>query len=317
MNESALKNKATILRDRANMFEEIRAFFKIRAVLEVDCCSLVRCPALDANIDVMHTFVTDRETGYLHTSPEYAMKRLLSNGLGDIYYMGHVFRRGEVGRLHNPEFTMIEWYRTTVSYRDFINETCELIMLLIGQYPIRILSYREAFQTYIGIDPFANVDLPQAARRLGIETPPASAQWDRDTWLQLLLSHAVEPKLGQGELTVLCEYPPSQAALARVIEKDGIPIAERFEIYFSGIELSNGYHELSDATEQRRRFEEENRNRQSIGKEPYAIDESFLAALKRGLPDSCGVSVGFDRLMIIRHKAQALCDVLPFAWDKL
>lgn len=299
------------------MFEEVRSFFKNRNVLEVDCCSLVRCPPLDANIEVMNTSVTDQEIGYLHTSPEYAMKRLLAYGLGDIFYLGHVFRKGEIGKLHNPEFTMIEWYRTSISYPDFINETCQLIMQFIGRFPIRILSYREAFQTYAAIDPFADVDLSSAARRLCIETPPDSIQWDRDTWLQLLLSHVIEPNLGQRELTVLCEYPPSQAALARVIKKDGIHVAERFEIYFSGIELSNGYHELSDAKEQRRRFIEENKNRQAIGKDAYKIDESFLAALELGLPDSCGVSVGFDRLMLIRHKVKALRDILPFAWEEL
>ena len=309
--------KAAILRDRAKMLEEVRSFFKSRNVLEVDCSTLVRCPPLDANIEVMSTAATESETGYLHTSPEYAMKRLLAYGLGDIYYLGHVFRKGEVGRLHNPEFTMIEWYRTSVSYRDFISEASELIMQFIGRYPLRLLTYREAFQTYIGIDPFTNANLSQAASRLGIETPTASAQWDRDTWLQLLLSHAIEPRLGKGELTILCEYPPSQAALARVIERDGTMVSERFEIYLSGVELSNGYHELSDAKEQRRRFEEENINRQALGKEPYAIDEAFLAALDLGLPDCCGVSVGFDRLMLLRHKAKSLSDIMPFAWEEL
>lgn len=310
-------DKAAILRDRAHMLEQVRAFFKSRNVLEVDCCSLVRCPPLDANIEVMNTQVTDRETGYLHTSPEYAMKRLLADGLGDIYYLGHVYRKGEIGKLHNPEFTMIEWYRTSLPYLDFIQETCEMICQFIGRFPIRILSYREAFQTYVGVDPFANANLPTVARRLGIETPANSARWDQDTWLQLLITHAIEPKLGQNELTVLCEYPPSQAALARLIEKGGQHVAERFEIYFEGIELSNGYHELCDAAEQRRRFLQENQNRSAQGKEPYPLDEAFLAALERGLPDSCGVSVGFDRLMLIRHKAKALKDILPFAWEEI
>jgi len=307
--------QAAILKDRAHMLEEVRSFFKKSNVLEVDCCSLVRFPPLDANVEVMDASVSNDETGYLHTSPEYAMKRLLASGIGDIFFLGHVFRKGEVGTLHNPEFAMIEWYRSSISYSDFIQETCELIMRFIGRFPIRKLTYREAFQTHIGIDPFQTHDFTAIAKHLGIQTPPDSSLWDRDTWLQLLLSHAIEPNLGQSELTVLCEYPQSQAALARVIERDGNLVAKRFEIYFAGIELSNGYHELSDAAEQRRRFTQENLNRQAQGKEAYAIDEAFLHALGR-LPDCCGVSVGFDRLMLIRHQAKALHEVLPFAWEK-
>jgi elongation factor P--(R)-beta-lysine ligase len=309
--------KAAILRDRAHMLQQVRVFFESRHVLEVDCCSLVRCPPLDANVEVMNASVSDEETGYLHTSPEYAMKRLLAYGLGDIFYLGHVFRKGEIGKLHNPEFTMIEWYRTNISYEKFIQETCDLITLFLGQFPVRLLSYRDAFRTYAGIDPFLEKDFAGVSKRYAITPPPDSARWDRDTWLHLLMSHLIEPNLGSGEFTVLCDYPPSQAALARVVEKEGVATAERFEIYFAGIELSNGYHELTDSQEQRRRFVEENQNRQSNGKEMYALDEKFLAALEIGLPDSCGVSVGFDRLMLIRHKVKALRDVLPFAWDDL
>jgi elongation factor P--(R)-beta-lysine ligase len=308
--------KAAILRDRAHMLRQARAFFESRHILEIDCASLVRCPSLDANIESMHASVTEKEKGYLHTSPEYAMKRLLACGLGDIYYLGHVFRKGEIGDLHNPEFTMIEWYRTRLSFPAFIDETCDLIMLFVGKFPVRYLSYREAFQTHAGIDPFSNDSCLEAAKRCGIAVPRNSKKWDRDTWLHLLLSHVVEPNLGHGELTVLLDYPPSQAALARVVEKEGRPVAERFEIYLAGIELSNGYHELADAAEQRRRFEEENKNRATQGKELCALDEKFLAALEVGLPDCCGVSVGFDRLMLIRHHLKALRDVLPFAWEE-
>jgi lysyl-tRNA synthetase class 2 len=295
------------------MLGQVRSFFKIRHVLEIDCPSLVRCPPIDANIEVMQVSIADTEIGYLHTSPEYAMKRLLADGLGDIFYLGHVFRKGESGDRHNPEFTMIEWYRTAIPFRQLIDETCELIQLFIGSFPTRLMSYRQAFQTYTGIDPFSDADLPEIARHLGIETPADSVKWERDTWLHLILSHAIEPSLGRNEITVLCDYPPSQAALAQIIEKDGIHVAERFEAYFNGIELSNGYHELADATEQRRRFQDENVRRQLQGKESYPLDELFLSALETGLPDACGVSVGFDRLMLIRHKAQAIQSILPMA----
>lgn len=312
-----LDQKAAILRDRALMLEQVRLFFKARRVLEVDCCALVRCAPLDANIDVMEATVSDQEKGFLHTSPEYAMKRLLSFGLGDIYYLGHVFRKGEIGSLHNPEFTMIEWYRTSIGYDQMIEETCQLIMQFSGVFPIHRLSYRDAFQKYAGIDPFVEHDFPAVIHRLKIEAPQNSASWDKETWLHFLMSQAIEPNLGRGELTVLCEYPPSQAALAKIIEKDGLKVAERFEIYFAGVELSNGYHELTDPKEQRRRFNEENQHRTITGKPPYALDEKFLSALELGLPDACGVSVGFDRLMLIRHKVNALRNILPFAWDEI
>lgn len=309
--------KAAILRDRAHMLAQVRGFFAKRQVLEVDCSSLVRCPPLDAHVDVMQTSVSEEETGYLHTSPEYSMKRLLAYGLGDIYYLGHVFRKGETGRLHNPEFTMIEWYRTSIPFAGLIEEVSELIHLFTGPFPVRYLSYRDAFQNFAGVDPFIDQDWAAAALSLGVAKPPDSSHWDRDTWLHLLMSHAIEPNLGSGELTALTDYPPSQAALARVVEKDGRAVAERFEIYLGGVELCNGYHELADPLEQRRRLAEENKNRVLQGKKLYALDEKFLNALEIGLPDSCGVSVGFDRLMLIRHKVKALRDILPFAWDDL
>ncbi len=244
------------------------------------------------------------------------MKRLLSEGIGDIYYLGHVFRKNDLGRLHNPEFTMIEWYRTRVSFDAFIEEACELIRLFLGPLPTRCLSYRDAFRTYAGIDPFsADFNGAKAAKELGISLSSNSSDWSCDEWLHLFLSHSVEPNLGKEELLILCDYPPSQAALSRIVEKDGFFVAERFEIYYRGIELSNGYHELTDVSEQRRRFEEENTARQKAGKKPHPIDERFLAALSKGLPDCCGVSIGFDRLMLLRCDLQSIHETLPFSWE--
>ena len=302
--------KQNLLIDRATMLRTVRDFFFQRDVCEVDCPALVLRAPLDSNIDVMSV------TGdaFLHTSPEYAMKRLLSQGSGDIYFLGHVYRLGELGPRHNPEFTMIEVYRQ-LPYEEFIQETCAIISLFLGELPIRLLTYRDAFISYIGIDPFANHDFAKIAKNLGIET--TGDNWDKDSWLHLLLSHAIEPKLGQNELTVLHHYPASQAALSRLIEEDGHLVAERFEIYHKGIELSNGYHELTDALEQRHRFEKENALRTSCGKEPYALDEKLLAALESGIPDCCGVSLGFDRLMLLRRGAKQLKEVLPLAWEDL
>lgn len=298
------------------MLASVRAFFKERNVLEVDVCSLVRCPSLDANIESIEASVCMNASGYLHTSPEFAMKRLLSDGIGDIYYLGHVFRKNDLGRLHNPEFTMAEWYRPNMPFDKFIEETCELIRLFLGPLSIRTLSYRDAFSLYAGIDPFdKEFDGPQSAKRLGISLSSDSLDWSRDDWLHLLLSHAVEPHLGNGELTVLTDYPQTQAALSCIVQKDGHPVAERFEIYHKGIELANGYHELTDALEQRKRFKAENCARQNAGKKPYPLDERFLEALEKGLPDCCGVSIGFDRLMLLQLGLHSIHEVLPFSWD--
>lgn len=287
------------------MLARARAFFAERNVLEIDCGALVRCPPNDSNIDVIGV---DQDNGFLHTSPEYALKRLLSSGLGDCYFLGHVFRKGELGHLHNPEFTMVEWYRLGLSFADMIQETCDFLSLFFGPKPIRILSYRKAFQQYVGID-YKTVSLAHLQEL-------TQNSWERDTCLYYLITHQIEPRLGRGELTVLTDFPPHEAALACVVEKEGELVAERYEVYHEGVELTNGYHELSDAAELRRRFAEKNQARQAGGKEPYALDENFLRSLHT-LPDCCGVALGFDRAMMLRHKLQSIKSVIPFAWDEL
>ena len=306
----------SLLQDRALLLQKARDFFASRDVLEVDCCALVPHAPIDSNIDVIEAQATDTQEGYLHTSPEYAMKRLLTAGVGDIYYLGHVFRKGEIGSRHNPEFTMAEWYRAGLSCDELIQETCEFLFLFFDPLPTRKLSYRDAFSTFVGID-YSRVsiqELQKAAQIHQIELPPESSSWSRDLFLHLLLSHVIEPHLGQGELTILTDYPPNEAALARVAQKNGETVAERFEIYYQGIELTNGYHELGDAQELRRRFHEENQIRQSLGKKTYSLDEPFLASFEKGFPACCGVSVGFDRALMIRRKAKTLGEVLPFPW---
>ena len=287
------------------MLAKARAFFAQRDVLEVDTGALVKCPPNDSHIDVISV---DQDKGYLHTSPEYAMKRLLSEGIGDCYFLGHVFRKGELGLLHNPEFTMVEWYRLGLSFKAMIQETCDFLSLFFGPKPIGLLSYREAFERYAGID-YTAVSLAELHRL-------TQSTWARETCLYYLLSHQIEPKLGEGELTVLTDYPPEAAALACLVEKNGETVAERYEIYCEGVELANGYHELADAKELRRRFEEKNGERLAEGKEPYAVDEKFLSAMQT-LPDCCGVALGFDRALMLRHKLKSIKQVIPFAWDEL
>lgn len=298
------------------MLAKVRSFFLERRAVEVDLCSLVPAPSLDANIDSLEMEVLPGRSAYLHTSPEFAMKRLLAEGIGDLYYLGHVYRKGELGALHNPEFTMIEWYRKNMGYDAFIDEACVLIELFLGRLPHRRLTYREAFMQFAGIDPFGpSTDWPAAAKKQGLSLPDTLSFWHRNDWLDLFLTHLVEPHLGQNELTILCEYPSDQAALAKVVQKEGRCVAERFEIYYRGVELLNGYHELQDATVQRTRFEEENRRRISQGKKPYPLDHAFLDALGRGLPDCCGASIGFDRLLMLQLGLPSIHSCLAFSFS--
>lgn len=298
-------SRALILKDRAEMLEKARSFFKERAVLEIDCGAMVRRPPIDTNIDCIGV---DQDSGFLHTSPEYALKRLLAEGIGDCYFLGHVYRKGELGHLHNPEFTMVEWYRLGFSYEQMIEETAEFLSLFFDPKPIRYLPYAEAFHNYVGID--------HETATLNELQKLTNSSWDRETCIHYLVSHEIEPKLGIGELTALTYFPPHEAALACVVEKNGKPVAERFEIYHEGVELTNGYHELSNAKELRERFEKTNTKRLSDGKETYLLDEKFLTALT-ALPDCCGVALGFDRAMMLRHKLNSIKKVIPFAWDEL
>lgn len=295
------------------MLASCRAFFQNRGVMEVDCCALSPFAAIDANIDVIPAQVTHSLLGYLHTSPEYAMKRLLASGCGDIYYLGHVFRQGEIGRLHNPEFTMAEWYRLGISFDEMIQETCEFIFQFLGPLPIKKIGYREAFETYLGID-YTKTSLEELIK-IAKPLAPNCDTWERSPLIHFLLTHFIEPNFGKGELTIFLDYPPHEAALACVIEKNGELVAERFEAYYQGIELCNGYHELPDGIELRRRFEAENIQRGKLDKTIYALDEAFLNALGPNFPACCGVAVGFDRLLLLRLKKQSLNQVLPFAYS--
>lgn len=297
--------KLSILKDRAQMLGRARAFFAERSLLEIDCGAMVRKAPIDSNIDCI---AVDQDQGFLHTSPEYVLKRLLAEGIGDCYFLGHVYRKGEIGHLHNPEFTMAEWYRCGFSLKDMIQETAAFLSLFFGEKPLRHLSYRKAFEEYAGID-YTKEPLS------GLQKLTQSS-WDRETCLHYLMSHLIEPRLGQNEMTAIIDYPPSEAALACIVEKNGEEVAERFELYFEGVELTNGYHELSDADELKKRFAKINTKRALEGKKPYELDETFLSCLSR-LPPCCGVALGFDRAMMLRHKIRSIKQVIPFAWDEL
>ncbi len=306
-----------LLRDRSHMLRQARSFFFERDVLEVDCPALSSSACVDQHIDVMKVDLGSGQTGYLHTSPEYGMKRLLAAGLGDIYQISHVFRAGEIGPLHNPEFTMAEWYRCGLTFPAMIEETLDFIRLFLGNLPSQQLTYRAAFKSYLNIDYTAAIvpELLQIAQERQLSLPDNASSWDKDTVLQLVMSFLIEPHLGSDSLLVLLNFPATQSALSRTTELPcGERIASRFEVYYRGIELANGYHELTDPEEQKKRFEASNAARQKAGKELLQIDERLIEALQQGLPDCCGVAVGFDRLMLLRHQQKDLTTVLPFIW---
>lgn len=308
-------SKIERLRDRGHMLATSRIFFEQRQVLEVDCPAITQAASVDAHIDLI-AVCQGSSRRYLHSSPEYGMKRLLSEGIGDIYQLSHVFRDGEYSNKHNPEFMMAEWYRLGHTFEMMIDETVDFIKLFLGNLPVHILSYRKAFQEYVGID-YVNAsiaDLLACLDKHAIIPYPGIEEEGKDALLNLILGTLIEPHLGKDGLCVLAHYPSSQAALAKTCQRGDELAAERFEIYHHGLELANGYHELVDADEQRKRLIESNVHRQQLGKDTLPIDEHFLQALEKGLPDCCGVAVGFDRLMMLRHN-QPIAEVIPFTWD--
>lgn len=310
------------LKKRASILAGIRAFFAERGLLEIETPALSRAALSDPHIEsfVSHYFGPEAPAGcelYLHTSPEFPMKRLLAAGSGPIYQLCKVFRQGESGRRHNPEFTMLEWYRPGWDHQQLMVEVEQLVVQLLSPYcelaESEQLSYQQAFLQYVGLDPFvASVSqLQQCAEALGISIS-LDDELSRDDWLNLILSHAIEPKLGRGRLTFLCDYPPSQAALAKV--RRGNPdVAERFELYLEGIELANGFHELVDAEEQQKRFVADNQQRLAMGLPQHPLDEALLQALGSGMPPSAGVALGVDRLVMRACGASSIDEVISFA----
>lgn len=295
------------------MLARAREFFAARGVLEVDTPILSRYASVDAHIDLIPA-TTPWGTLYMHSSPEYGMKRLLADGIGDIYQLSHVFRNGELGVKHNPEFLMAEWYRVGMPFEGLIDETLDFIRLFLGDLPASTISYREAVEKYVGVDyvTISPEELLEHLHRKGVSTYPGILEEGKDAILNVALALLVEPHLGQEGLCALAYYPSTQAALAQTRKFGDETVAERFEVYYKGMELCNGYHELADSAEQRKRLQEANTQRKELGKEEYPIDELFLQALEKGLPECSGVAVGVDRLMMLRHAATTIADVIPF-----
>ncbi len=301
------------------MLAAIRAFFAQRDVLEVETPILSRAATTDPSLASLSTVrcapgAPDGETLYLHTSPEYPMKRLLAAGSGPIYQICKVFRDGERGRLHHPEFSLLEWYRPGWDSERLMGEVADLVRRVLGRSDLGVerIAYRDLFVDRLALDPWtARIDeLRGAACARGVRGAHR-LDLDVDGWLDLLLTHLLEPSLGRGCMSFLYAYPPTQAALARISSGDP-PVAERFELYIDGIELANGFHELTDAAEQRRRLREDNARRRALALPVMPVDEAFLGALESGLPDAAGVALGLDRLLMVATGAPRIDAVIAF-----
>jgi elongation factor P--(R)-beta-lysine ligase len=340
---------------RAELLRRLRRFFDERGFLEVETPILSADTVVDRHLDPFSidihpsSFILHHSAHlYLQTSPEFAMKRLLAAGGEAIYQVARVFRQGELGPLHNPEFTMVEWYQPGVSMEEGTQLTGDLCETMLGPLdrsrgekggqapfvqstrravpangacppfsPAERLSYREAFERCVGIDPHTadGPALAAVSRNCGIEPPASLSLEDRDGWLDLLMVERVQPNLGFDRPVILCDYPASQAALARIRPGDP-PVAERFELFVRGIELANGYHELLDPAELRARNDRVNAQRTADGKPPLPTESRLLQAMEAGLPSAVGVALGFDRLVMLAAGAKSIAEVIAFPFDR-
>jgi lysyl-tRNA synthetase class 2 len=307
-----------VLEARAALFAQLREFFSERGVLEVDTPLLGRYAVTDPAIEplAVERAVLSPDPLYLQTSPEFAMKRLLAAGSGPIYQLGKVFRDGELGSRHNPEFTMLEWYRPGFDLAALMEEVAELVQrCLPGALPVTVRRYGDLFREVLGVDAHraSRRELAAVARDRG---DFGNLDFDRDGWLDLLMTHVVEPTLRDMGLVFVHDYPASQAALADIAERDAVAVAERFELYAQGLELANGYFELRDPRELERRAAADNARRRAAGRMNRELDPRLVAAMDAGLPLCSGVALGVDRLLMLRLGASSLREVLPFDWSR-
>lgn len=307
------------LRARARVLAQIRTFFAEQDVLEVETPVLSKCAVSDPFLDSLEVSFgfqpgNEDERLYLQTSPEYALKRLLAAGSGDIYSMAKVFRNGEFGRRHNPEFTMLEWYRLGFDDRQLMNEVASLVTRIVPHLSVQYLSYAELFERELGLDPHqASLSQLQAVCRAHVDAPFEDD--DRDTWLNLLMSHVLEPRLSGA--VFIHSYPASMAALAQVHEDEqGRQVAARFELFVDGVELANGYHELTDASEQARRLEADQQQRIALGLPQRPLEQRLVEALEAGMPECAGVALGVDRLVMLALGVDSLDQVVSFMHER-
>lgn len=306
------------LKKRAAYLSQIRKFFEKRAILEVETPLLSHATVSDPHIQsipaIYHTLgSTQKKTVYLQTSPEYAMKRLLAAGSGPIYQITKSFRQGEMGQLHNPEFTMLEWYRPGYDHHDLMNEMKDFLHEIFDIKVVEKKTIAEVYKDYTGLNPHKVTleELCSYAKKNNLEAA-TSLITDVATGLDFIFSHYIEPHLGKDHPLFLYDFPASQAALAKIANG----LASRFELYYQGIELANGFHELQNPHEQRQRFEQDLSKRIGNNAELTPLDERFLSALNHGLPDCAGVAVGVDRLIMILLQQSDIASVLSFSFER-
>lgn len=306
---------------RAELLSKIRNFFTELGILEVETPILSSCSISDPHIVDFTTNSINRNLPklYLQSSPESHMKRLIAAGSGCIYQIAKVFRDGEIGRFHNPEFTMLEWYRIGFDYHQLMDEVSSLVIKLIGNYLslslVEKISYRDIFRNKLNLDPYNTciTELFESANEHYITIPESmqNQETNIDSWLDLLLTHCIIPSLGIGKLTFIYDYPVSQASCAQ-IKNSNIPVSERFELYINGLEIANGFSELTDVEEQKSRLELDNNTRKYLGLTTKIADYYLIEAMKTGLPKCSGVALGIDRVIMLAINADSLESVLAF-----
>jgi len=306
------------------MLQSLRAFFAEKQVLEVETPILSSAGITDPNLQSFTTQFQQRKF-FLNTSPEFFMKRLLAAGSGDIFQICKAFRDDEQGSRHNPEFSLLEWYRTGFDHHRLMAEIELLIQYLYTELEIKTtpgeityLSYQQAFINSLGIDPLNAdvIEIKSAAEKNNCEIPVGMDENDKDQWLDWLMTQVVAPSFNQHGFTFVFDYPASQAALAKLSKQD-IRVAHRFELFYGELELANGFYELTDAKEQRQRFENENTLRIQKSIEPVPVDELLLAGLENGLPECAGVAIGLDRLLMVLLEEKNISAVLSFDFYKV
>jgi len=305
------------LRKRAQMFATVRTFFAERGVLEVDTPVLAGATATDPHLSSIEAD-TGLGRAFLQTSPEFAMKRLLAAGSGPIYQLGKCFRAGECGDRHNPEFTLLEWYRPNFSLEQLKQECLALIEAVIGKRRLIETDYAALFESVLGVNPHSASSAVLVQRAQAVGFGDGVARWERDELIDLLFSHCVEPSLASESMVLVRDYPAHSAALARIrTDQHGHPVADRFELYINGLEIANAYHELVDANELRERMQVDNRARSASGKPTMPIDERLLAAMSAGLPPCSGIALGVDRLMMVALEVNQIDQVIAFSHPRV
>ncbi len=306
------------LKARAELLATIRQFFSVRNILEVDTPLLAKYSVTDPYMDVLTADnpVGEKDRYFLQTSPEYAMKRLLASGSGAIYQLCKAFRKGEQGSRHNPEFTMLEWYRPDFDHHQLMGEVEALVTQVLNcQQAFERVSYRDLFLKHCAVDPHtSDCETIRAVARQRLDVQMDSDQ--KDDWLNLLLAEVIEPTLGFDTPVFIVDYPASQSALAKISSDNGVAIAQRFELYCQGVELANGYFELTDIEEQKQRFEKDHQLRQVLAAPEVETDQFLLAAMEQGLPDCAGVALGVDRLLMLSRSLKTIAETISFSIDK-